>query len=135
VKQHILEHLVTLLVEQSKLANHTLIFEDNMSEDKKDVSFWTAQDADLEPLQDAEVTKDEVEDEVLEAVEEAKAEIEVSAIQEIKLEEKTPISKNMLQRMRLRDRSFNKTCATCGRRAPLAEIGNGNSEICDSCKD
>ena len=54
--------------------------------------------------------------------------------EEKKPEEKKPADGRMLRRMRLRDRSFNKTCSRCLRRVSLENMEDGKSEICDDCK-
>lgn len=96
------------------------------STDPPEVGFYWKQDENLEPVAESKVMKDDLEDEVLEAVKEAK--------EEKSLDEKPPLSKALVQRLRLRDRSFNKTCARCGRRVPLAQIQDGKGEVCDTCR-
>jgi len=91
-----------------------------------EVTFHLKQDENLEPVAESEVTKDALEEEVLEAVKEAK--------DEPKSKEKPPLPKALVQRLRLRDRYFNKTCAQCGRRVPLVQIQDGKGEICDKCR-
>jgi len=93
------------------------------------VNFYWKQDENLEPVEESKVTKDDLEDEVLKAVEEGK-----DAKKEPEGKPKPKITKIMVQRLRQRDRHFNKTCACCGRRVLLAKIQNGKSEICDDCR-
>lgn len=100
------------------------------STDPPEVGFYWKQDENLEPVAESKVTKDGLEDEVLEAAKEAKEE----STEEKSPNEKSPLAKALVQRLRLRDRYFNKTCACCGRRVPLAQIQDGKGEVCDKCR-
>jgi len=97
----------------------------------QEVTFYLKQDENLEPVEESKVTKDALEDEVLEAVREAKNEPRKD---EPRKERKPAITKTLVQRLRRRDRHFNKTCAQCGRRVPLIQIQGGKGEICDKCR-
>lgn len=43
-------------------------------------------------------------------------------------------NKSLVRQLRARDPKNKKTCAVCHTRVPLADIGYGNNEVCDSCE-
>jgi len=123
------------------------------STDPPEVTYYSALGEKLEPDKTTKMSSEELEDEVLEAVEEAKEEEKddayrcvaegaehIRAVMDSEPEpEPVPVKKqvippNTIKRLRLRDRHFNKTCANCARRVPLAEIENGKGEVCDTCR-
>lgn len=90
-----------------------------------------------------EVTKLEVEDSVIAAVEEAKAEPD-GAEHAKKFHEDHDLPKKkkkrvypayMLGDLRKNDRYFNRTCSVCYKRVPLKQIDNGKGEVCDDCRE
>lgn len=118
-----------------------------------DVKFFANQDELMQPMD--EMTTEQVEDEVIEAVAEVEQEVQVEVekpnMDEVKkeLDEILPktntslpeekifvpkLTRKQLQHLRLRDRAFNKTCAECGTRVSLEKIGGGKMETCDDCR-
>jgi hypothetical protein len=102
-------------------------------------------------VNEIEKTKEEVEDEVLEAVEEAKEEeakeeeacaawpdgVErIEAVPVEKPKKRPPVDGNTLRTLRQLDRSFNRTCAVCNRRLPLEKFLRGKQdEVCIDCRE
>lgn len=99
------------------------------STDQPEVNFYWEQDDDLQPVEESKVDKDALEEEMFKAVEEGK-----DIARKPEERPKPKITKVMVQRLRQRDRHFNKTCASCGRRVLLDKIQNGKSEVCDDCR-
>lgn len=42
-------------------------------------------------------------------------------------------NKNLVRQLRARDPKNKKTCAVCHTRVPLADIGYGHNDVCDTC--
>lgn len=90
-----------------------------------------------------EVTKLEVEDSALAAVEEAKEEPADTSehVKKFHAEHDIPKKKKrvypayMLGDLRKRDRYFNRTCSVCYRRVLLKQIQDGKGEVCDDCRE
>lgn len=99
-----------------------------------------------------EVTKLEVEDSVIAAVEEAKEIDDPGGLMAINPEllehakkfhedhdlppkKKRVYPVHMLRQLRNNDRYFNKTCSVCYTRVPLVNIEDGKGEVCDSCRE
>ena len=110
-----------------------------------------------------EVSKEVVEDEVLEAVKEGKIETRINHEEtpsfsgpahveefekyrltgsDLMLGTDTPskterpkMDVHMIRALRANDRSFNKTCSECARRVPLETIQGGKADVCDACME
>jgi len=90
----------------------------------------------------------EVEDEVLEAVKEARIspEVEIGEIKvkvtprPVKVKEKVRPKPHkhdheLIRGLRKQDRKgLNKTCSRCARRMPLAQMDGGKADLCDDCR-